>query len=158
MMISPCTALAVKDGAFFPTRTDILLFLVGWGKSGNGESQCRSSLWLWIEDWKSVGRWGLIAAMQMREAAERVLRADTLEEKLWLPPADALDDMPGPAFLTPDTPGRPAELKIVEKGVRAEFPGVNKLDNDRERGKMMHFLANHELLAAELMLLEAISK
>ena len=89
----------------------------------------------------------------MREAAERVLMADTLEEKLWLPPADALDDMPGPAFLTPDTPGRPAELKIVEKGVRAEFPGVNKLDNDRERGKMMHFLANHELLAAELMAL-----
>jgi uncharacterized ferritin-like protein (DUF455 family) len=55
--------------------------------------------------------------------------------------------------VTPDGPGRPDELRIVAKGVRADFPGVNKLDDDRERGKMMHFLANHELLAAELMAL-----
>ncbi len=91
--------------------------------------------------------------MEMRDAAERVLMAETLEEKLWLPPADATDDQPGPAFLTPDRPGRPAGLRITEKGVRADFPGINKLDDDRERGKMMHFLANHELLAAELMAL-----
>ncbi len=95
----------------------------------------------------------LIGGMQMREAAERVLMAETLEEKLWLPPVDALDDAPGPALVTPAGPGRPAELRIVEKGVRADFPGVNRLDDDRERGKMLHFLANHELLAAELMAL-----
>ena len=92
-------------------------------------------------------------AMQMREAAERVLLAETLEEKLWLPPADASDDAPGPALATPARPGRPAELRIVEKGVRADFPGVNRLDDERQRGKMLHFLANHELLAAELMAL-----
>ena len=91
--------------------------------------------------------------MQMREAAERVLMAETLEEKLWLPPVDALDDAPGKSIATPHGPGRPAELRIVEKGVRADFPGVNRLDEDRERGKMLHFLANHELLAAELMAL-----
>jgi len=91
--------------------------------------------------------------MQMREAAERVLMAETLEEKLWLPPVDAMDDGPGRGIATPAGPGRPAELRIVEKGVRADFPGVNRLDEDRERGKMMHFLANHELLAAELMAL-----
>ncbi|MFC7338169.1 DUF455 family protein [Haloferula chungangensis] len=91
--------------------------------------------------------------MQMREAAERVLFARTLEEKLQLPPIDVCDEQPGPAILTPDGPGRPDELRIVEKGVRAEFPGINKLDDDRERGRMLHFLANHELLAAELMAL-----
>ncbi|MGB6220818.1 ferritin-like domain-containing protein [Haloferula sp.] len=91
--------------------------------------------------------------MQMREAAERVLFAGTLEEKLQLSPPDASDDLPGPPILTPDGPGRPDELRIVEKGVRATFPGINKLDDDRERGRMLHFLANHELLAAELMAL-----
>ena len=91
--------------------------------------------------------------MQMREAAERVLMAETLEEKLWLPPVDALDDAPGRGIATPAGPGRPVELRIVEKGVRADFPGVNRLDEELERGKMMHFLANHELLAAELMAL-----
>ncbi len=91
--------------------------------------------------------------MQMREAAERVLFAGTLEEKLQLSPSDVSDDLPGPAILTPDGPGRPDELRIVEKGVRADFPGINKLDDDRERGRMLHFLANHELLAAELMAL-----
>ncbi|MEP4079070.1 DUF455 family protein [Haloferula sp.] len=91
--------------------------------------------------------------MQMREAAEQVLFARTLEEKLQLSPIDVSDELPGSAILTPDGPGRPDELRIVEKGVRADFPGVNKLDDDRERGRMMHFLANHELLAAELMAL-----
>ena len=91
--------------------------------------------------------------MQIREAAERLLFAETLEEKLLLAPADANDDAPGPAIVTPEKPGRPRELRIHAKGVRADFPGVHQLDNDRERGVMLHFLANHELLAAELMAL-----
>ena len=94
--------------------------------------------------------------MQMREAAERILFAQSLEEKLLLPPelGDGVsDDAPGKAVGVPDAPGRPDELRIVKKGVRAGFPGVNRLDEDHERGKMMHFLANHELLAAELMAL-----
>jgi uncharacterized ferritin-like protein (DUF455 family) len=91
--------------------------------------------------------------MQIREAAERLLFAETLGEKLLLAPADAGDDSPGPAILTPDKPGRPQELRIDPKGVRVEFPGIHRLDDDRERGVMLHFLANHELLAAELMAL-----
>ncbi|BDS08665.1 hypothetical protein NT6N_37050 [Oceaniferula spumae] len=91
--------------------------------------------------------------MQMREAAERLLFSSTLEEKLALAPESVSDDSPGSAILLPDAPGRPDELRMVSKGVRADFPGVNRLDDDRERGKMLHFLANHELLAAELMAL-----
>lgn len=89
----------------------------------------------------------------MREAAERVLFGQSLEEKLRLPPRVVDDSEPGKAIAAPDGPGRPEELRVVAKGVRAEFPGTNRLDDEHERGVMMHFLANHELLAAELMAL-----
>ncbi|MFD0892484.1 DUF455 family protein [Luteolibacter ambystomatis] len=92
--------------------------------------------------------------MQMREAAERVLFASTLEEKLLLVPKDIRDDQPGKAIAVPGSgPGRPAELRLGEKGVKVDFPGTHRLDDDRERGRLLHFLANHELLAAELMAL-----
>ena len=56
--------------------------------------------------------------MQVRDAAERVLFGGTLEEKLELAPELAPDDAPGKAVVTPEGPGRPSELQIVEKGVR----------------------------------------
>ncbi|GAA5482761.1 DUF455 family protein [Haloferula sargassicola] len=89
----------------------------------------------------------------MRDLAERVLFSESLEEKLAPGPLTASDDSPGPAIALPDAPGRPAELRIRADGVKAGFPGPNRLDDDRERGVMLHFLANHELLAAELMAL-----
>lgn len=89
----------------------------------------------------------------MREIAERVLFAETLEEKLSLGPVTACDDAPGKAIALPDGPGRPQELRMRRDGVRVDFPGTNHLDRERERGVMLHFLANHELLAAELMAL-----
>lgn len=89
----------------------------------------------------------------MREIAERVLFAETLEEKLCLGPLAACDDSPGKVIALPDAPGRPPELRMRRDGVRVDFPGTNRLDRDRERGVMLHFMANHELLAAELMAL-----
>lgn len=89
----------------------------------------------------------------MREIAERVLFAETLEEKLRPGPICVEDLQRGPAIALPDGPGRPKELRVRGDGVRADFPGVNRLDDARERGVMLHFLANHELLAAELMAL-----
>lgn len=91
--------------------------------------------------------------MQMREAAEKILFAQSLEEKLELVPESASDDDPGMPVAVPDCPGRPENLVMSPKGVKASFPGVNRMDDDLERGKMMHFLANHELMAAELMAL-----
>ena len=76
--------------------------------------------------------------MQMREAAERILFAKSLEEKLQLAPeldAGVEDDAPGGAISLPDAPGRPDELVISSKGQRVSFPGVNKLDDDCERGE-----------------------
>jgi uncharacterized ferritin-like protein (DUF455 family) len=91
--------------------------------------------------------------MELREFAERVLFATTLEEKL-LRPADITDERPGPALVTPAAPGRPAELQFKVTGeARDSFPGTKNLERESERGKLLHFFANHELLATELMAL-----
>jgi uncharacterized ferritin-like protein (DUF455 family) len=91
--------------------------------------------------------------MELREFAERVLFATTLEEKL-LRPTDITDEKPGPAFVTPAAPGRPAELQFKATGeARDSFPGTKNLEQESERGRLLHFFANHELLATELMAL-----
>ncbi len=91
--------------------------------------------------------------MELRDFAERVLFATTLEEKLQCPDL-ITDERPGNALITPESPGRPREL-IFKPQVsgKAEFPGVHQLEKERERGKLLHFFANHELLATELMAL-----
>jgi len=91
--------------------------------------------------------------MTITQAAEQVLFGKTLEDKLSVASIDLDDTSIGKAITTPDAPNRPSELRLSEKGVRAQFPGVNTLDQDRSRGELLHFLANHELLASELMAL-----
>ena len=91
--------------------------------------------------------------MELRELAERVLFATTLEEKL-LCPEVITDAQPGPAIESPSMPGRPRELIFKPTGsARGEFPGTRHLEQQRERGRLLHFFANHELLATELMAL-----
>jgi uncharacterized ferritin-like protein (DUF455 family) len=91
--------------------------------------------------------------MELREFAERVLFATTLEEKL-LRPADITDERPGSALTTPSAPARPTELQFKVTGTaRDSFPGTKNLEQESERGKLLHFFANHELLATELMAL-----
>jgi len=92
-------------------------------------------------------------AMELRELAERILFATTLEEKLQCP-AIVTDEQPGSPILAPVAPGRPAELQFRQReSAKADFPGVHRLDDERERGRLLHFFANHELLATELMAL-----
>lgn len=92
-------------------------------------------------------------AMELREFAERVLFATSLEEKLQSPEA-ITDEHSGPALATPGAPGRPANLQFKPHGsARAEFPGLHRLEQTSERGRLLHFFANHELLATELMAL-----
>ncbi len=91
--------------------------------------------------------------MELREFAERILFATTLEEKL-LRPVDITDENPGTAIVTPNAPGRPTELQFKVTGTaRDSFPGTKNLEQSRERGQLLHFFANHELLATELMAL-----
>ena len=91
--------------------------------------------------------------MELREFAERVLFATTLEEKLQSPGVIS-DERPGSALGTPDAPGRPRGLNFKPTGTsRGEFPGTRHLEQADERGRLLHFFANHELLATELMAL-----
>ena len=89
----------------------------------------------------------------MREIAERILFGTTLEEKLAPPPPGVSDDDRGGPITTPEAPVRPEELRLRRDGVRAEFPGTVGLEDEEQRGRLLHFFANHELLATELMAL-----
>src|SRR5688500_5219603 len=93
--------------------------------------------------------------MELRAFAERILFATTLEEKLAAPAGELTDEARGPAIAAPAMPGRPAELRFKPAGreVSADIPGLHELEHERERGRLLHFFANHELLATELMAL-----
>jgi uncharacterized ferritin-like protein (DUF455 family) len=85
--------------------------------------------------------------------AEQLLFGTRLEDKLQSLPSISLQDEShiDPALtVIPRFPGRPPELSRVGK---ADFPSVHQLHQDLERGKVLHFFANHELLALELMAL-----
>lgn len=89
---------------------------------------------------------------RVRDAAEAVLFGDTLDAKLT--PLHRLDDeAPGPPRAVPAAPGRPASLLRSDVGLRTKFPSLSQLEDDAARARMLHFLANHELLALELMAL-----
>lgn len=95
--------------------------------------------------------------MEIREFAERVLFGGRLTEDKLLPVArvaDLSDLNPGLALgYTPDAPGRPALMSIDDARPRVPFPSLSELERARPRGRVMHFFANHELLALELMAL-----
>src|ERR1035437_5275068 len=91
--------------------------------------------------------------MELREFAGRILFVTTLEEKLQCP-ADITDEQLGSQLATPAAPGRPVDLHFKSTGTgRDEFPGTRRLEQERERGRLLDFFANHELLAPELMAL-----
>src|SRR5271167_2851908 len=91
--------------------------------------------------------------MELREFAEQILFATTLEEKLRCPD-QITDERPGSALMTPTMPGRPKELQFKVTGeARNSFPGTKNLEQQSERGRLLHFFTNHELLATELMAL-----
>ncbi len=89
--------------------------------------------------------------------AERVLFSDSLEEKL---SSSILDQETGlskkrPIVSSKDfVPARPEALRFASVGAaRPSLPGRPGLVDEENRGILLHFFANHELLAAELMAL-----
>jgi uncharacterized ferritin-like protein (DUF455 family) len=91
--------------------------------------------------------------MELRAFAEQVLFATSLEEKLRAPDA-ITDEQPGLALTTPISPARPKNLIFKPHAAgKSEFPGLHQLEKKSERGKLLHFFGNHELLATELMAL-----
>jgi len=94
--------------------------------------------------------------MEVSEFAQRVLFADNLEEKLEFIDVDALTDEQAQVALSKIVePGRPVDLKMRLKGGEHSLakPNISEVSDDEERGRLLHFFANHELLATELMAL-----
>jgi len=86
--------------------------------------------------------------------AQRVLMSDSLEEKLSPAPGDLFLDPPSKKTIAiPDTPGRPSHLRPGSNQGRSPFPGTHQIEDEEQRAILLHFFANHELLAVELMAL-----
>ena len=90
-------------------------------------------------------------AENVREVAERILFSSSLEDKLLLGPREAEDNFCGKLINTPRFPERQKSLNIGYRGIRADFPGSNRIAHEKDRGIMMPFSANHKHLVAELM-------
>ena len=93
--------------------------------------------------------------MNVTEFAEQIVFGKTLEEKLQAPGKLSID--PDRHSRTPlnalATPGRPQDLMFRQGPGSLQTPSDDKLENEQSRGQLLHFLANHELLATELMAL-----
>lgn len=89
--------------------------------------------------------------------AARVLWSDKLSEKLDIRAIERVSwgkSDHGLSQAKKIIPGRPDCLKFASSGAaRPRLPSRPSLVNERNRGILLHFFANHELLAAELMAL-----
>lgn len=93
--------------------------------------------------------------MNVNEYAEKVLFSTNLDEKLRLSTETIEFDIQQASVSGDLIPGRPDSMLLdsVEKAARASLPSRPSLVDDKNRGTLLHFFANHELLAAELMAL-----
>ena len=94
--------------------------------------------------------------MNVTEFAERIVFGTTLEEKLAAPGNLDFSEVTEMSTVVRSisAPGRPVELAMQSSsGKNVKPPRDENLGNDLARGQLLHFLANHELLATELMAL-----
>lgn len=96
--------------------------------------------------------------MNITEFAEQIVFGTTLEEKLQRPGRLTNDSHRDSKRLSSQalsriTPGRPYGLEMRTGQGGGQPPSDDQLENERSRGQLLHFLANHELLATELMAL-----
>jgi len=87
--------------------------------------------------------------MELKDWAQRILSADTLEEKL-LNPEILTDRDPGaPLFWS--EPSRPSHMGFKKHTRKNKLPSIHELDNPDHRAACLHRFAGHELLAVEIM-------
>lgn len=92
--------------------------------------------------------------MDVTEFAEQIVFGTSLEEKLQRPGKLTFGTKGSIDVQRLVTPGRPDGLQMsMDPGLNAQPPGDHQLENEKARGQLLHFLANHELLATELMAL-----
>ena len=90
--------------------------------------------------------------MDIRQFAKKILFANSIDEKLFSPSEFSFSDN-FKSITLPSYPSRPSELSLSDNKVKTSFPKISELDQSRKRGEILHFFANHELLAMELMAL-----
>ena len=87
----------------------------------------------------------------LTEYCTGILMGPSLAEKLSIEEIDFSAVTPGLNAL-PDLPGRPPELQFNSRK-SVTLPSISDLEDERQRGILLHFFLNHELLALELMAL-----
>ena len=100
---------------------------------------------------------GVAGTESIDELAQRVLFSENLDDKLKpLPLSSDRPEEPAPRIiLSPRlTPARADSIQFASGSApRPRLPASAHLVTDENRGTLLHFFANHELLAAELMAL-----
>ncbi|MEM0895879.1 MAG: DUF455 family protein [Verrucomicrobiota bacterium] len=94
-------------------------------------------------------------SLNVTEFAERLLQSEDLSIKLSPPGKETLDFVFQAPVDVPDEPARSAELKFGRLN-NMLLPARPELVNEERRGELLHFFANHELLATELMALALV--
>ena len=88
--------------------------------------------------------------MKVTAFAERVLFGERLEDKFFWPDTIEYGD-DAVHWTAPRWPGRPPALRLDRPQTRVPFPRLGHDSDESTRGRVLHFFANHELLAIELM-------
>ena len=88
--------------------------------------------------------------MEIRAFAERVLLAESLDEKLRRAESDFTDENPGES-VRPKVPGRPANLQFAPRRHAPPMPKPGAFADPLKRAVAHHIMANHELQACEVM-------
>lgn len=88
--------------------------------------------------------------MEIREFAERILRSDSLGEKLRRAEEPFSDEHPGIAW-RPEAPARPANLQFAARRQAPAMPKPGAFQDAAKRAVAHHIMANHELQACEVM-------
>ena len=89
--------------------------------------------------------------MEIREFAERVFFAQTLEEKLLDVSHVLLSDRDPGQSLDWQEPGRPVFLRPAGRTKGKRLPSAEAMAQVEHRIRVLHTFANHELMAIELM-------
>jgi len=87
--------------------------------------------------------------MHYREWAQQLLMGTELTEKLFQEKNLDFSTESVGSFILPRTPGRSAKLKF--DNLQIKFPKRGSFHQDDRRALALHFFANHELLAIEMM-------
>lgn len=93
--------------------------------------------------------------MELKEFAEIILFGTNITSDKLLEPKCLTDTINYEAIISPRSPSRPKNLQFNETPINKKipFPNQQQLDDERQRGYVLHFFANHELLAMEIMAL-----